>query len=156
MKKESLEKIKFNNSMKGIASNLEGASGGLLLLFNDKYFNIVAEFDEDNILFCRVQQLQTNDFWFLVNIYAPNNKRDRKKFWTKFGKLVQASDIKKGIIMGDFNTPLEDIEKKGGLPPDWESKQDLSNFINDLALMDLELMGGSYTWSNKRKGYDCI
>ena len=51
MKKESLEKIKFNNSMKGIASNSEGVSGGLLLLFNDKYFNIVAEFDEDNILF---------------------------------------------------------------------------------------------------------
>ncbi len=156
MKKERMENIKFNNSMQGIASNSEGASGGLLLLFNDKYFNIVAEYDEDNILFCRVQHLHTNDSWFLVNIYAPNNKRDRKNFWTKVGNMVQDCDIKKGIIMGDFNTPLEDKEKKGGMPPDWESKQDLSNFINNLALMDVELKGGSFTWSNKRKGHDCI
>ena len=156
MKKERMENIKFNNSMKGIASNSEGASGGLLLLFNDKYFNIVAEYDEDNILFCRVQHLHTNDSWYLVNIYAPNNKRDRKNFWTKVGNMVQDCDIKKGIIMGDFNTPLEDKEKKGGMPPDWESKQDLSNFINNLALMDVELKGGSFTWSNKRKGHDCI
>ena len=65
--------------------------------------------------------------------------------WIKVGKLVQASDIKKGIILGDFNTLLEDKEKMGGLPLDWESKQDLSNFINDLALMDLDLSGGAYT-----------
>ena len=54
--------------------------------------------------------------------------------------------------MGDFNTPLVDEEKKGGLPSDWESKHDLSNFINGLALLDLDLMGGAFTWSNKHIG----
>ena len=103
------------------------------------------EFDEDNILFCRVHQLQTNECWFLVNIYAPNNKKGRKDYWVKVGKMVQASDMKKGLILGDFNTPLEDKDKMGGLPPDWESKQDLSNFINDLALLDLDLSGGTFT-----------
>ena len=58
--------------------------------------------------------------------------------------------------MGDFNTPLVDEEKKGGLPLDWESKHDLSNFINGLALLDLDLMGGAFTWSNKCIGQDCI
>lgn len=118
MKKENLENIKFNSIMNGIASNSQGASGGLLLLFNNRYFNIVPEYDEDNILFYRFHQLQTNSFWFLVNIYAPNNKRERKNYWVKVRKLVQASDIKKGIIMGDFNCLLEDKEKMGRFPPD--------------------------------------
>ena len=58
--------------------------------------------------------------------------------------------------MGDFNTPLVDEEKLGGLAPDWESKQDLSNFINSLAFLDLDLVGGSFTWSNKRIGGESI
>lgn len=33
---------------------------------------------------------------------------------------------------------------------------DLSNFINNLALLDVDLLGGIYTWSNKRIGSDCI
>lgn len=65
---------------------------------------------------------------------------------------MHASDLKKCIILGDFNTLLVDKEKMGGLPSDWESKQDLSNFINDLAFLDLDLLRGLYTWSNKRSG----
>ena len=58
--------------------------------------------------------------------------------------------------MGDFNTPLVDEEKMGGLSLDWERKHDLSNFINGLAFLDLDLMGGAFTWSNKCIGRDCI
>ena len=31
---------------------------------------------------------------------------------------MHTSKLKKGIIMGDFNTPLVDEEKMGGLVPD--------------------------------------
>lgn len=122
MKKENLGNIRFSSTMKGIASDVEGASGGLLLLFNDRHFKIEPEFDEDNILFYRFHHLHSNDSWFLLNIYAPNNKRERKNYWSKVGNRVHASDLKKGIILGDFNTPLVDKEKMGGLPLDWESK----------------------------------
>ena len=58
--------------------------------------------------------------------------------------------------MGDFNTLLMDEEKLGGLAPNWESNQDLSSFIKSLAFLDLDLLGGSFTWSNKRIGRECI
>lgn len=156
MKKERLGNIIFSSTMNGIASNSEGASGGLLLLFNKRHFKIEPKYDEGNILFCRVFHLHTNDCQFLLNFYAPNNKRERKTYQTKVGKLVHASDLKKGIILVDFNTPLVGEEKIGGLAPDWDSKQDLSNLINDLAFLDLDLLRGLYTWSNKRIGHDCI
>lgn len=152
MKKDSLAKIKFSNTMSGEASDSEGASGGLLTLFNNKQFRFEIEYNDGNILFCRVFHMYSNESWFLLNLYAPNNKRERKNYWSKVGELVQTSNLKKGIIMGDFNTLLVDEEKKGSLALDWESKQDLSSFINRLAFLDMDLSGGAFTWANKRIG----
>ena len=156
MKKESLRSIKFSNMMSGEASDSVGASRGLLTLYKTNLFRVETIINEGNILLCSVFHIQSKDFWFLLNLYAPNNKRDRKSFWSRAEDLVQKSNMKKGIIMGDFNTPLQDKEKKGGMPQDWESKHDLSVFINGLALLDLDLMGGDFTWSNKCLGMNCI
>ena len=54
--------------------------------------------------------------------------------------------------MGDFNTPLSDDKKLGGMVPNL----DLSNFINSLAFMDMELLGGRFTSSNRHIGAYCI
>ena len=51
--------------------------------------------------------------------------------------------------MGDFNSPLTDDDKCGGLALDQESKLDLTNFIHNLSFMDVDLVGGSFTWSNE-------
>ena len=83
-------------------------------------------------------------------VYAPNNKRERNNYWSKVGEIVQTSNLNKGIIMGDVDTPLVYEGKMGGLELDWESKHDISNFINRLAFLDLDLLGGALTGSNKR------
>lgn len=51
--------------------------------------------------------------------------------------------------MGDFNTPLSNEEKIEGLDPNLESKQDLANFISNLTFLDVDLLGGAFTWSNR-------
>ena len=107
--------------MSGEALDSEGAYGGLLTLFNNKNFRVESIFNEGNILFYKFYHILSNENWFFLNLYAPSNKRERKNYWTKVGELVQSSNLKKGIIMGDFNTPLVDEEKKGGLTLDWES-----------------------------------
>ena len=58
--------------------------------------------------------------------------------------------------MGDFNTPLFEEEKYGGLAPNLDRRMDLSNFINNLALLDIDLSGGTFTWSNRNLGSECI
>ena len=117
-----LEKINFSSSMKGEASDLEGASGGLLILYKSNQFKIITLQNAGNILLSRVCHNFSNECWFLMNIYAPNNKREQKSYWHKVKEMVQNLDIKKGIIMGDFNSPLADEEKLGGLAPDWDNK----------------------------------
>ena len=75
--------------------------------------------------------MYSNESQFLLNLYAPNNKRERNNYWSKVGELVQTSNLKKGIIMGDLNTPLMDEEKMGGLVSDWDS-----NKTSPILLMD--------------------
>ena len=100
------------------ASDSDGASGGLLTLYKTNLFRVETIFNEGNILFCKVFHIHSKEFWFLLNLYARNNKRERKSYWSRPEGLVQNSNMKKGIIMGDFNTPLLNKEKKGGLPQD--------------------------------------
>ena len=51
--------------------------------------------------------------------------------------------------MGDFNTSLFDEEKIGGLSLALDSMLDLFDFINSLALLDVDLSSGVFTWSNR-------
>ena len=107
MKKESLVKITFSNIMSGEALDSEGASRGLLTLFNNKQFRFTTLYSDGNILFCKVFHMYSNDIWFLLNVYAPNSKRERKNYWSKVYDMVQTSNIKKCIIMEDFNSPQQ-------------------------------------------------
>ena len=88
VKKDFLGKIKFSNLMSGEASNSVGASGGLLTLFNTKNFRVENIYNEGNIIFCKFFQIHSNDCWFVLNLYAPNNKRDRKTYWSRARGLV--------------------------------------------------------------------
>ena len=88
MKKEILEKIKFSNNMNGEASDSKSASGGLLNLYNIKKFKINTLYNDGNILFYMVFHTYSNESSFLLNVYAPNSKRERKNYWNKVGELM--------------------------------------------------------------------
>ena len=155
MKKKTIGKLSFSSNMNGEATNSNGAAGGVLTLYNKKAYQLSTIFNEGNAFLCRVFHIYSNDSWFLLNIYAPNFKRDRRNFWDKILDTIQKNDINKGIIMGDFNTPLLDDKKLGGMAPNLDNKLDLSNFINSLAFKDMDLLGGRFTWSNRCIGVDC-
>ena len=61
IKKESLGDIKFSNSMSGVTLDLEEASRGLLTFFNNKHFRFDLEYNDGNILFCRVFHMHSNE-----------------------------------------------------------------------------------------------
>lgn len=80
MKKDILRNIRFSSFMSGVASDAEGAFGGVLTLFSTKNFRVEVVFNEDNILLCHVHHIQPNEKWFLLNLYAPNKKRERNNY----------------------------------------------------------------------------
>lgn len=62
----------------------------------------------------------------------------------------------KWILVGDFNTPLCHSKKLGGIEDFSNSIFDFANFISNPGLLDVELLGSKFTWSNYHSGNDLI
>lgn len=60
------------------------------------------------------------------------------------------------VLAGDFNTPLYPSEKIGGNPIDLQSAEDLQSLFTLAELMEVEMSGCKFTWSNRRYGKDLI
>ena len=80
MKRDLVNRFSFSKTMSSKASNLDGASGGVLTLYNSRAFKLSTIYNADNALLYEVSHIQSNDSWFILNLYAPNSKRDRKYF----------------------------------------------------------------------------
>nr|POE84193.1 hypothetical protein CFP56_74209 [Quercus suber] len=55
-------------------------------------------------------------------------------------------------VMGDFNSIKGLKEKKGGRHVGESSVNSLKDFINNTGAIDLDFIGPSFTWSNRREG----
>ena len=117
MKRDLINKISFSKLMNSEATNLDGASRGVLILYNNRAYKLPSIFNDDNALLCKVSHIYSYDSWIILNLYAPNSKRERKAYWDKIYVVIINNNINKGIIMRDFNSALTDDEKCGGLAP---------------------------------------
>ena len=89
----------------------------------------------------KITSIDQKENWYIVNIYAPNNKNLRKKVWDTLSNIKSKDYFGRWIIMGDFNVTLYDQEKKGGSVSQLEGRLDLMDFINKEGLMDMDLHG---------------
>ncbi len=88
MRKESMERISFNRSLEGFATNSNGALRGLLTLCNSNLFKSHVLYSEGNILLIQDENIKNKEFWYLLNVYAPNTKNGRRNYWVKIKKLL--------------------------------------------------------------------
>lgn len=58
--------------------------------------------------------------------------------------------------MGYFNNLISNFEKMGGALICEDIKQDLLDMINSLGILDLDLNGAKFTWSNRHSGTELV
>ncbi|WMV18959.1 hypothetical protein MTR67_012344 [Solanum verrucosum] len=103
------------------------------------------EWIQQNIIKLR---LEFGDFkWHLTGVYAPNDRVEREETWWEVG-AARGLFTGPWVLCGDFNTVRYPSEKFNCSRIS-RSMTDLSEFIEDMELMDLDLAGGEFTW---RKG----
>ena len=76
--------------------------------------------------------------------------------YDKLEKIMGMMKNNQIMCMGDFNTPLSHFEKMGGNRDSPQSMQDLHEFMRKMDLIDVELRGNPFTWSNNKKGNELI
>ena len=97
----------------------------------------------------------------LANIYAPNDQNLQVDFYTQLTRKLRPHVNSNLVLGGDFNCPLENIDKKGG--KDISSRKNVIQSIvemsNNLNLVDIwrlqNLSDERFTWQNSSGKIRC-
>nr|KYP43233.1 hypothetical protein KK1_035324 [Cajanus cajan] len=86
-------------------------------------------------------------FCIFVNVYAPCDYLGKKDLWLRLAEVKRRRGGVLWCFNGDFNVVKSDLEQKGSIL-EWR-RDDIRcfyEFIEDVELADLPLIGRKYTW----------
>ncbi|GMI64192.1 hypothetical protein HRI_000088500 [Hibiscus trionum] len=127
-----------------------GAVGGLITVWDLNMFECLSSSTHPNHILLRGElrfqgkKLQC----VLMNIYAPNDGADRKELLRDI-KVVLMTYNCPVFLGGDFNV-VRNVKERIGNSSSKAEMTGFSKFIDSLALVDLPLAGGRFTWSSIR------
>ncbi|XP_058766616.1 uncharacterized protein LOC131640222 [Vicia villosa] len=128
-----------------LASDSEGLSGGLLILWKDSVCVVVHSFRGSGYLGVKVRW--NNLFYYIVNIYSPCSVSLKCVLWSKLLSLKSVFSDGEWLIVGDFNNIKNKEERVGrnvgGMRSEWS---DFEGFIKDIGLVDIPCKGKRFTW----------
>ncbi|KAK1312236.1 hypothetical protein QJS10_CPA07g00623 [Acorus calamus] len=126
-----------------------GASGGILIGWNDRLWKMVDqsidEFSITVVLEDRVTQWQ----WMCTSVYGPNIDEDRGRVWEELHSVGERRRLP-WCIVGDFNVTrfMEDRNRLGVINA---AMYAFSEWIDVEGLIDLPIDNLTFTWSNMRE-----
>ncbi|GMI72091.1 hypothetical protein HRI_000878400 [Hibiscus trionum] len=121
-----------------------GTAGGLISCWDSKVFSLQKKFINSRWMGLFGVFVSNKCNCGILNLYAPNEARDRCSFLNEVSECISAMNVPV-IIGGDFNVVLNAEERYGGVVSP-ESSAVFREFINKNNLIDLPLSGGKFTW----------
>lgn len=132
------------------SSNMnDGSSARIWILWNPRVTQVTISSKSAQCMHCEIKYGDL--VFFLSACYGFNNYIQRKDLWNT---IIQNSKSIKipWIVAGDFNTIRWPHEKSGGATPRAIGLIDFNDCIQEAGLMDLQLNGPPFTWSNSSIG----
>ena len=126
-----------------------GASGGLLVAWNDAMFQGECLFKNDFSISIRFISVHIGESWILTNIYGPCDEEGRHLFLDWFKNIQMPIDTK-WLITGDFNFIRYPSNRNDGAG-NTNNMMDFNAAISQLALVEIPLKGRNFTWSNMQQ-----
>ena len=124
----------------------EGASGGILLMWDRRVVEKIEEAVGFFSISCRFKNVSDQFEWAFTGIYGPNLNRNRQFMWEELAGLNSWWNLP-WCLGGDFNVIRFPSERLGA-GRFTRCMYDFSDFISLHGLMDNPLEEGFYTWSN--------
>ncbi|PON84034.1 Endonuclease/exonuclease/phosphatase [Trema orientale] len=91
--------------------------------------------------------------WMLAAVYGPSRDIERATFWEKVKNEASVSNLP-WLLVGDLNSTLFSSERSG-LGTSRHAQQrstTLCRCVEELGLIDLGVIGGKFSWRNRRFG----
>ncbi|XP_059068653.1 uncharacterized protein LOC131027512 [Cryptomeria japonica] len=140
----------------GFFVELEGASGGLGILWNPLALQVDVVSSSKHWQMVKVNSKIMNFSCFLINVYSPTLAVEKCRLWEEISKLLEEVRPTLAIVAGDFNATLSFSEKRGGVRRMCTMQSEFQTFVDSNALFEMVAKGGSFTWTNRRQGFSNI
>ncbi|KAG6664244.1 hypothetical protein CIPAW_02G079200 [Carya illinoinensis] len=119
--------------------------------FQRCFTNVVEKIEEfigQFMVACSFKSVEDNFLWAFAGIYGPNLDSTRRLLWEELAGVHSWWDLP-WCIDGDFNVTRFPSERsrENSLRP---AMLEFSKCIFYLSLVDIPLMGGTFTWSNNQ------
>ena len=126
----------------------EGASGGILIMWDKRVIEVQEWVKGQFSISCRFRNVLDHFEWAFSGVYGPNVDAERGILWEELARVRSWWGVP-WCIGGDFNVVRFPSEKLG------EGRftgamRNFSNFISEMELVDLPLLEGQFTWSNNQ------
>ena len=124
-----------------------GALGGLLTVWDTSEVEVRSTVSFNHTLVIHGQLLKSNEEFYLFNVYAPCDARDRKLLWDSLFVCLQQLQGKMVCVCGDFND-IRIIEERRSVSVGQVAFNftHFNSFIDNNFLVDLPLGGRKFTW----------
>ncbi|WOK98441.1 hypothetical protein Cni_G07153 [Canna indica] len=127
--------LKYKRSRSSEIYPSTGRSGGIIVLWKARKFEVKYVFKNDQCVNCVVKQPE-GDIFLLSGLYASTNHRKRRLLWQVFKKLTWFKmKHKLGGRKFQFSKAVKYFNK----------------FIEEVGLLEANFGGPKYTWTNNRK-----
>ncbi|XP_028107298.1 uncharacterized protein LOC114306285 [Camellia sinensis] len=126
-----------------------GRAGGLLCIWKLSVFYLSQCCSTSHCIILSVTLLP-NFECVLVNIHAPSEVNERGKFWKVLHRLKTVF-CDPWCLVGDFNE-IRSIGERRGCSRRDKGMKEFNQFIDNLELIDLPMMGRQFTWCNAIEG----
>ena len=124
----------------------DGASGGILLMWDRRVVEKVEEVVGHFSVSCKFKNVDDHFEWAFIGVYGPNLNKRHRLMWEELTGLINWWDLP-WCLGGDFNIICFPFEILGAASIS-RAMYGFSDFISLHGLMDIPMVGGLYTWSN--------
>ena len=92
-----------NNFVDWVASCFEGASGGVVILWDTRVVQLVVMEESSYTLSCRLRNCANDFCWIFMGIYGPTKRENMELLWEDLGGAIRGMWGDPWCIGGDFN-----------------------------------------------------
>lgn len=127
------------------ASNSSGLSGGLLILWNSQYLDVLCSFSGPGYL--GIKALWRDKIIYICNVYSPCIISLKQELWKNILNLKEKFRDGEWLVGGYFNAVKRRSERKGKVVLSMDPERgEFSGFINELGLLEIPCKGKKCSW----------
>ncbi|CAK8576024.1 unnamed protein product [Lathyrus sativus] len=124
-------------------------NGRIWIHWDEKKRNMALVESTDQLIHCKINDVNGNFLFWLTAIYAHNQLQCRKELCQDIER-INAQQNGPWILVGDYNNVMKTEDRIGGNDVTEQEYIDLTEMMSNTCLYEKDSGGDYFTWSNKQ------